>query len=299
MTLGRGKNRRRTDAAERVAEVRSLAGRIWFVLWRVTVAGAVCAGALVGGVHTWRWATTSPTFALSTITVEGNVRADAGEVSRLAGLWEGQNLFLLDVPAARRAAEGHPWVRSADVTRHFPQAVSITVEEHEPAAVATLGDLYLVDRDGTPFKRLTVGDELDLPLITGVTREQYVERPEQAAQLFRRALETIDAYTEALDEARASSRGTGTKSADGDLDAVSELQLRGDELTLVTRGGVEIRIGLALSEDKLERLARVRAELGRRGLTAEVIHLDNRARPGWVTVKTSTPALERRRESVQ
>ncbi|HYO69285.1 MAG TPA: cell division protein FtsQ, partial [Archangium sp.] len=42
-----------------------------------------------------------------------------------------------------------------------------------------------------------------------------------------------------------------------------------------------------------QRLSRVREELRARGLSAEVIHLENRARPGWVAVKISSPVSER------
>jgi cell division protein FtsQ len=282
--LGRGKNRRRNDTAERAADTRAFAARVWPIVWRLGVAAAACAGLVVGGEHAWRWATTAPTFALRTVTVSGAGRAEAGEVSRLAGLYEGQNLFLLDVATAVKGAEAHPWVKKASLRRHFPSSVAVTVEEYEPAALVALGELYLLDRDGTPFKRLSAGDALDLPLVTGITREGYADNPEASAALFRQALSAIDTWEAA--------------SEDPD-DAPSELRLRGGEMTVVTRAGVEVRVGREVTEDKLQRLSRVRRELARRGLSAEVVHLDNRARPGWVTVKTSTPALERRRESVQ
>ncbi len=284
MALGRGRNRRRNDAATRAADTRAFATRAVFVLWRVTAALGVLAGLVFGGYKTWQWATTSERFALQTVTVAGTVRADPNEVSRLAGLYGGQNLFRLDVPAAVKGAQAHPWVRRAEITRHFPASVSVVVEEHEPAALVALGDLYLLDAAGEPFKRLVAGDALDLPLVTGITREQYMEQPEETAAKFRRALEAMAAYAEA---------------PDADPDGLSEVRVRGGEVGIITRAGVEIRLGEEVTVEKLQRLARVRRELARRNLTAEVIHLDNRARPGWVTVKTATTATERRQASVQ
>ena len=145
----------------------------------------------------------------------------------------------------------------------------------------SLGDLYLVDRDGKPFKRLQPGDGMDLPLLTGVSREEYVASPEQAAESFRRALAALASYVR-VEKA----------------EPISEVHIAPRSLTLITTGGAELRFGEDASAEKLARLSRVRAELARRGLAAEVIHLDNRARPGWVTVKLSTSPSERRSGSI-
>jgi cell division protein FtsQ len=67
-----------------------------------------------------------------------------------------------------------------------------------------------------------------------------------------------------------------------------------EALTLVSSTGQEVQLGTGEGlEQKLQRLARVRGELAERGLSAEVIHLDNRARPGWVAVKLSGAGSER------
>ena len=62
---------------------------------------------------------------------------------------------------------------------------------------------------------------------------------------------------------------------------------------------VGVRLGEGETDVKLQRLSRVREELKSRGLSAEVIHLDNRARPGWVAVKLSSSASERSGASAQ
>lgn len=281
MALGRGKNRRRVDAAE-LAEARGLAlrraGRLFL---RLAIAALLLGGTYFGALQLHRWATTSERFALSAITFAGTSRAAPAELARSAGLVKGANLFELDVAAARRAIEQHPWVREAEITRHFPASVSVRVAEHEPAAVISLGDLYLVNREGKPFKRLQPRDGLDLPLLTGVSRDEYVESPEQAAESFQRALAALDAY------ARAEK-----------AEPISEVHIAPRSLTLITTSGAELRFGEDASAEKLARLSRVRAELARRGLTAEVIHLDNRVRPGWVAVKLSTSSSERRSGSI-
>lgn len=271
--MGRSKNRRRADSAERAVAMRSVASRLGGLAFKLGAAVAVTCVLFFGGKHLHSWATTSPTFALAKITVRGNVRADGVELTRLAGLARGQNLFSLDVETLQRAVEQHPWVRSAKIRRHFPSSLSIVVEEHEPAAMVSLGELYLLDEQGEPFKKVTAGDALDLPLVTGVTRDEYVGKPEESATRFLKALRTLSAFND---------------------EEISEVRLEGDDVTVVTAKGTELRLGGEVSSEKLARLARVRSELQRRGQRAEVIHLDNRVRPGWVTVKVSSQLSERK-----
>jgi cell division protein FtsQ len=281
MGFGRGKNRRRVDAAQRAQALGHAFSRVGRLFARIAGAAALLSGAYFGARKLHAWATTSERFALDAVTFAGTHRASPAELARSAGLVKGVNLFELDLAAAKRAIEQHPWVREADVTRHLPSAVSVRVEEHEPAAVISLGDLYLVDREGKPFKRLQPADALDLPLLTGVSREAYVANPAEAAESFRRALAALGACA-------------GMEKAE----RISEVHIGARSLTVITASGIEVRLGEGASAEKLARLSRVRAELARRGLSAEVIHLDNRVRPGWVAVKLSTSPSERRSGSI-
>ncbi len=274
---GRGKNRRRQDATVRARTLKQSATRLGTLVLRVVIVLGLSGGLYFGATHGYRWATTSPSFALEDVTFSGNARSTEGELLRLAGLAFGQNLFQMDVTALERAMDAHPWVRKVEVTRHFPSRIAVEVEEFEPAAMGSLGELYLLDREGVPFKKLQAGDELDLPLVTGLTREAYVASPEKASGQFRAALALMDAWS----------------------GEVSEIRIAQDGMTVVTENGVEVRMGLGDTPGKLARLEKVRTELGRRGLEAEVVHLDNRVRPGWVTVKLPTPLSERKRGSVQ
>jgi cell division protein FtsQ len=284
MGFGRAKNRRRADEAERTASLRVSAARTGRALARWTLALALLGGGLYGGRALLRWATTSPTLALRAVTFSGLERASVDELQRLGGLVRGTNLVRLDPAATARLLEGHPWVRDAEVTRHFPATVAVTIAEHVPAAVASMGELYVVDAQGQPFKRLQANDTLDLPRVTGVTREDYLADAQAAAARVGRALEVARAYAE-LQPAGP--------------DELSELRTTAAGITLVTSSGAQIHLGAEDPAAALRRLGRVRNELRRRGLTAEAIHLDNRVRPSWVTVKVLAPSSERRREVLQ
>ncbi len=284
---GRGKNRRKQDAAVRAQSLKQSATRLGTLALRVILVIALSGGLYLGATRGYRWATTSPTFALEDVTFTGQSRSSEAELLRRAGLAFGQNLFQMDVTALERAMDAHPWVRHVEVTRHFPSRIAVEVEEFEPAAMVSLGELYLLDREGAPFKKVQAGDALDLPLVTGINREEYVAAPEKASERFRAALVLVDAWSAGM--------GNGKP----DFGTVSEIRIANDGMTVVTEDGVEVRMGLDETPEKLARLAKVRSELTRRGLEAEIIHLDNRVRPGWVTVKLPTPLSERKRGSAQ
>ena len=119
--------------------------------------------------------------------------AEGGELHRAAaglapgageavGAAAGQNLFALDVAALEKAMLQHPWVRGGGGDAALPPRVSVEVVEHTPEALVVLGDLYVLDEEGEPFKRVTPGDGLDLPLVTGVERDAYVKDPDGGAR---------------------------------------------------------------------------------------------------------------------
>lgn len=278
MAFGKPKNRRRQDVTHRKAAVTGAVRAHGPSAVKALLFAGVTAGLVWGWMELRAWALASPRFALTDASFEGLQQATRAELIRLSGLAAGQNLFALDVDALERAMLQHPWVRGVEVTRHFPSAVAVEVQEHVPAALAVLGDLYVLDEEGEPFKRVTPGDGLDLPLVTGLTREAYMADPDAARERFRTALSVARAY-EALSPPKD--------------ERLSEVKVEATSVTLVAASGQEVRLGEGEAEAKLRRLARIRRELRTRGLAAEIIHLDNRARPGWVAVKLSNPVSER------
>ena len=278
MAFGKSKNRRRQDAAQTKEAVKGAVRSHGPGLLKSILLTALTCALVWGGIELRRWALSSPTFLLKETTFSGLQRAAPGELLKLSGLTVGQNLWSLDVETLERTMAAHPWVRTVEVSRRFPSSVSVEVVEHVPAALAVLGDLYLVDEDGEPFKRLQPGDKLDLPLVSGMDREDYLADEAKTRERFRQALEVARAYaaTEPVKRER-----------------LSEVRMTAEGLVLVMADGMEARLGEGETDAKLQRLSRVREELRARGLTAGVIHLENRARPGWVAVKLSSPASER------
>lgn len=68
------------------------------------------------------------------IDVTGNETLEKGEVLTIAGINIGEHMWLADVEGARAALEADAAIRSAQVKRMYPDALSITIEERVPVA---------------------------------------------------------------------------------------------------------------------------------------------------------------------
>jgi cell division protein FtsQ len=234
---------------------------------RTLAAAAVSAALSVGAWEAWRWATASQTFAVREIRFSGLQHALEPDLLQRSGLKLGGNLFRTDLSRAARGMETHPWVASVRLERRLPGEVLASVVEHRPAALVQLGALYVLDDEGRLFKRAAPEDALDLPILTGVSRDAWDERkPELQLRLFG-ALHLLDTW----------------QASGNPIAAVSEVRLDEDGgFTLFAHDGTavqEVRLGSNEISLKLRRLAQVRAALARRGERASRIDLDNPARP--------------------
>ena len=149
-------------------------------------------GGLLAGYH---WLTTSPRFAITAITVQGTRRLDPDELRAALPIHVGDSVFA-GLEGIARAVRDNPWIASAEVRRILPHTISIDVREHEAAAVVELGELYLVDASGQPFKRaaLETGEADGLPVITGIGRTSYAADPVAARATVRDALAAFEGW---------------------------------------------------------------------------------------------------------
>jgi cell division protein FtsQ len=125
------------------------------------------------GVVLW-WMLRHPVFAISAISVQGDVRHNnevtlrANVVPRLHG-----SFFTVDLAQAQKAFENVPWVRQAMVRREFPNRLSVDLFEHEPVAYwGHESESRLVNRQGEVFSaNFGELDNEDLPHLTGPDAE--------------------------------------------------------------------------------------------------------------------------------
>jgi len=266
--------RERGAAARRIAPApgspsRSVAAALGRIAVAMLLSGALSAGAW----QAFRWSTTTKLFSLREVRFSGLSHAAEADLLARSGLHPGANLLSVDLAAAARAMESHPWVVTARVTRRLPGTVVAEVAEHRPAAQVQLGGLYLLDGEGRVFKRAGPEDDIDVPLVTGLSRDAWL-RDRGAAQLrLYSALRLLEAW-----------RAAGLLGA-----SLEEVRLEEDGgFTAFARepaGLQEVRLGAEDLPLQLRRLLQLRAALARRGEYAARIDLDSQARPEWVSAQ--------------
>lgn len=208
-------------------------------------------GTLAAVVAGWIWLTRTDAFAVKNVAIEGVAAERADEIRALLAINPGHtSLLFLDLADARSKVEAHPWVAKAFVKRELPDTLRIVVQEREPKLILALDRLYYVDASGQPFKSLQPGERYDLPVLTGLNREDLLERADVARAAITGALDLCIAL--------ASKETAGALS----LDDVSEIawDARRGYSALNVRGTELVRFGSGEWADKLARLKEVREQ---------------------------------------
>ena len=188
-------------------------------------------------------------FTVHKLVVSGIHRVTKEEVLARSGLDRPANILTLRLGDMARQLRALPWVAEVTLTRKLPDTVLVRIREHVPRALITMGSLYYLSERGRAYKKVEAGEKPELPVVTGFTRADMVERPE----FTRRDIEQVFALLDVLAERNDRFR----------VENISEINfdpVRG--LTLFTReNNIQVRIGLGEYRDKLWRLGRVLAHL--------------------------------------
>jgi cell division septal protein FtsQ len=240
--------------------LRTIAGKLALV-GKALVVVAFVAGAVWAGRRVVRHVIASPRFAVHDVAVGPSTRVSADEIRALAGVQIGDHLLAVDPDAVAARLATHPWILAARVRRELPSTLAIEVTERRAVASALLGALYLLDADGRPFKRATFAEADGLPVVTGVTRDQYAAVRSTSEAVFRQALELFATYGDGHPER--------PKLSEVHVDTRAGFSL------VLFDGSGEIRLGRGDFEAKLARLDRIFGALGDRGPAAlATVYLD-------------------------
>jgi cell division protein FtsQ len=233
----------------------------------LSAAAVGCAGWLA-----WRHGVEGDLLRIRELRFAGLARVTPAELAELSPVHAGDHLLLADLTQAAQALARHPWVASVELRRRLPPALEVAVVERRAVALVELGGLYLVDERGEVFKRAAPGDGLDLPVVTGISRDDWVERRAEVEPVLQGALGLLARWRE---------RGLDRKAP------LSQLRIDPVYGAIAWAGeqGFEVRLGHGDIAEKLSRLERVLASLESEGQRPEVLHLDNRRRPDWVAVR--------------
>ena len=110
----------------------------------------------------------SPYFRIVTLDITGNVRLSRQEILDVSRINPDANIFLINLPLAKKRLLSCPWVANAEVTRELPGKLSITIREHQPLAILDLGRKFIINTEGFVFKEVSDNDPLDLPIVYGI-----------------------------------------------------------------------------------------------------------------------------------
>lgn len=199
----------------------------------------------VGGLAllTYKGLAQSEFFQIADIEIEGCRRLTKDEVLELSGIDIHTNLVGLDRQGLREKLEGHDWIKKVDLDTEWSGRLTISIEERKPVALVNLDDeLRYVDLSAEIFSVAAPGDEIDYPVISGLTTTGP-EHPENAP----------------LKDALLLIKYAGkTKSSSLPLQNISEINLGNDDLVLfLIDRPFPIRFGRDEVYKKYQRLSKV------------------------------------------
>ncbi len=200
---------------------------------------------------------TAAYFGLRETQVRGVKELTEKDVLTLADLKPAQNLLAVNADAIRDRVRKSPWIKDVFVGRELPKRLVIEVCERTAVALLKRGDgFYLMDADGLAFKKLEVGDESDLPALTGCYRDGRPNQP-----LLTKALDLFHYLS----------------TADGLFSIKSIAEVNGDEIigfSIFTDSGLCLRLGFDHYENKIRRLKPVLTDLEKRNINLKYVMID-------------------------
>ena len=204
--------------------------------WGMVLAFALPVPALVYGAW-WAYGqvTTSPYLVIEDITVAGAQRVAAEEVLAASGIVQGRNIFYFSKDEVLARLKANPWLESVEINRELPGTIEITVKERDAIALVKLDSLYVMDSNGVIFKKFTAEEGLDLPVVTGLSKESLAAGTEN---IETRLMELISVLT---------------NRSGFNITNVSEIKIDADYgLSLFTLDeGVRLDVGMGSFEEKL------------------------------------------------
>lgn len=182
----------------------------------------------------------SPYLKLEYIQISGMDEETKSELIEISGLNEGMSLLTINPNRIKARMEQHPWVRTVQLEKRFPHTLVVKAEKESPRALVLFESLFYMNRWGTVFKEVEQGDDVDYPVITGVSRSD-----DDAGKKLAMAAEILDGFESE----------TGWLS----LDDISEIHVNdgGDALIYSLSLPVAVRLGVDNLEQGKSRLKRL------------------------------------------
>ena len=172
---------------KRAYRVGKVVGKLALVLGLVALCGW-------GGRWAIRHVASSPRFALKDIALPATRHITRDELLAAVAMTPGESLLSVDTDGVAARIAQHPFASRVKVSRSLPSTLVVEVEERVPVALAAMDGLYLLDSFGHPFKRATSAETEGLPVLTGISRQQYADLRDASEAAFRAGMKVLDEY---------------------------------------------------------------------------------------------------------
>jgi len=118
----------------------------------------------------YQYLLTSPHIRLEQVIVTGVDEGLKRELHEISQLSTDMSLLGINLNELKQKIETHPWIRSVEMEKRFPHTLIIQAEKEVPRALVAVDKLSFMNRWGTIFKEADQTDDMDYPVITGVSQ---------------------------------------------------------------------------------------------------------------------------------
>jgi len=220
-------------------------------------------------------------FALQDVAMEGLEKTSRQQVLSASGLVNFEekqsNLLRLNLQRMTDEIVALPWVRNTYVERRLPHGLTITIEEQIPVAVAEFrdGSHWLCNDDALIFKKAENREGYGLPLFRNLKVSEVQEALLGESVAIAQMVDFLHMWKAAT--------------VQHSLKLLSMTNnRRGMRIQTMDASGAEFAtiFGRTELEEKLQRFTRLWMHLkNRKDRRPEMVFLDNRSKPNWVTVR--------------
>ena len=184
-------------------------------------------------------------FRVHEIALNGQRHISSLALRHLTDIRYQEHLLMINTTEAEYKLKQHPWIKTAKVTRSFPSAINIEVEEYQPVLVLALEQLWYVDKDGDIFRRAD-SDNLDYPILTGLPSSWSDQHPELLVKAIQDSLNIYQACKVPLI---------------GSVESISEINFHPNTgFRVILRNGTILSLGFFDPNDRIERLRKMVAK---------------------------------------
>lgn len=135
--------------------LRSIIGIGLSILFFITLIGAI------------KWANYRQSFEVSNIRISGNKILEKSTYEAIVSAFEVTSINQADLQKMAQAIEENPFVKAAQVSRHFPNKMTINIVERDPLAIINLADKLMIDGEGVVLPNHAYSNEALIPILSG------------------------------------------------------------------------------------------------------------------------------------